>query len=529
MVMEVLGQQLLRWIIKSNYRGLPLPCVRTIIRQVLQGLDYLHTKCAIIHTDIKPENVLLLAEDSDLQQMAADAALLEKTHPPQANNQSEHRSPPQGTVSTGAFERKQKQAMTQLFSGVLRSKISGVFRSLGVLTERVSQPLRKRRSGRCNTSQLPAEGTSALQNSHTLSHTLQEENEEPDQDTHTRDGPVDASLALPHTPSPTRQSPETSQPAKPTQEESRPPVSNAYAAMLASLRSAAVENTPPTPDDDAHEPSDNTNTHTPSDDNNTQALSDENTQATSEDTTHTPPNDSTDTPSDGPTHTQPSEQTLTPDGATHTPSDEQIHTPSDEQTHTPSKTEADHQDTRAPTNKGPVNPMNPDDAHRVRIKIADLGNSCWVHKHFSDDIQTCQYRSIEVLIGADYSTAADIWSTACLAFELATGDFLFEPEAGESYSREEDHVAHIMELLGPLPVNFAMSGRRSRQLFNKKGQLKRISRLRSWSLCDVLQQKYGWSQRDAQGFTHFLLPMLTLMPQHRATAAQCLAHPWINA
>uniref|UniRef100_A0A8C7WWH4 non-specific serine/threonine protein kinase n=1 Tax=Oryzias sinensis TaxID=183150 RepID=A0A8C7WWH4_9TELE len=34
MVLEVLGHQLLKWIIKSNYMGLPLVCVKTIIRQV---------------------------------------------------------------------------------------------------------------------------------------------------------------------------------------------------------------------------------------------------------------------------------------------------------------------------------------------------------------------------------------------------------------------------------------------------------------------------------------------------------------
>lgn len=34
MVFEVLGHHLLKWIIKSNYQGLPLRCVKSIIRQV---------------------------------------------------------------------------------------------------------------------------------------------------------------------------------------------------------------------------------------------------------------------------------------------------------------------------------------------------------------------------------------------------------------------------------------------------------------------------------------------------------------
>ena len=35
----------------------------------------------------------------------------------------------------------------------------------------------------------------------------------------------------------------------------------------------------------------------------------------------------------------------------------------------------------------------------LKVKIADLGNACWVHHHFTEDIQTRQYRSLEVLIG----------------------------------------------------------------------------------------------------------------------------------
>ena len=57
------------------------------------------------------------------------------------------------------------------------------------------------------------------------------------------------------------------------------------------------------------------------------------------------------------------------------------------------------------------------------------------------------------------------------AFELATGDYLFEPHSGEDYSRDEDHLAHIIELLGPIPKNIALGGKYSREFFNKKGTL----------------------------------------------------------
>lgn len=41
--------------------------------QVLHGLDYLHTKCKIIHTDIKPENILLCVGDTYIRRLAAEA------------------------------------------------------------------------------------------------------------------------------------------------------------------------------------------------------------------------------------------------------------------------------------------------------------------------------------------------------------------------------------------------------------------------------------------------------------------------
>lgn len=51
---------------------------------------------------------------------------------------------------------------------------------------------------------------------------------------------------------------------------------------------------------------------------------------------------------------------------------------------------------------------------RITVKIADLGNACWTDHHFTDDIQTRQYRCPEVILGAKWGTSADVWSAACV-------------------------------------------------------------------------------------------------------------------
>jgi serine/threonine-protein kinase SRPK3 len=164
----------------------------------------------------------------------------------------------------------------------------------------------------------------------------------------------------------------------------------------------------------------------------------------------------------------------------------------------------------------------------VSFKIADLGNACWTDKHFSEDIQTRQYRSPEVLMGSGYDTSADIWSLACMVFELVTGDYLFDPKGSDEYPRDEDHLALIIELLGPIPGTMINKGKRSATFFNRRNELRHIKHLRYWGLCDVLTQKYRLPPKDATDLSNFLALMLQVDSTKRATAQQLLCHPWLS-
>ncbi|KAK1581118.1 hypothetical protein Q3G72_003290 [Acer saccharum] len=68
----------------------------------------------------------------------------------------------------------------------------------------------------------------------------------------------------------------------------------------------------------------------------------------------------------------------------------------------------------------------------LKCKLVDFGNACWTYKQFKNNIQTRQYRCPEVLLGAKYSTSADLWSFACICFDLLTGDVLFDPHSGDN-------------------------------------------------------------------------------------------------
>lgn len=69
MVFEILGVNLLEIMKRYDYKGIPIPLVRRVAKQILIGLDYLHRICRIIHTDLKPENVIISLTRDELDEI----------------------------------------------------------------------------------------------------------------------------------------------------------------------------------------------------------------------------------------------------------------------------------------------------------------------------------------------------------------------------------------------------------------------------------------------------------------------------
>ncbi|KAF5383895.1 hypothetical protein D9757_007384 [Collybiopsis confluens] len=165
----------------------------------------------------------------------------------------------------------------------------------------------------------------------------------------------------------------------------------------------------------------------------------------------------------------------------------------------------------------------PEAEEHITVKIADLGNATWAERHFTDKIQTRQYRAPEIILGAEWGTSVDMWSLACVLFELITGgDLLFDTASARDYSEDDDHIAQIIELNGALPLSFTKFAKHSAEFFTTQGDLRHISKLRFWPLGSVLSEKYCLTAPVVETLVGFLDPMLSSSPDMRAGAKDML-------
>lgn len=428
MVFEVLGENLLGLIRRYKHRGIPIVFVKQIAKQLLSALDFLHRKCGVIHTDLKPENVLI--EIGDVEQIVR---MVEQENKERKLQRKLLKSSKTSTANSSYGNIKDSEQLNHR----AKSKPST---SVASPTNQIVSPSLGR-SGRRSRRQTLITGSQPL-------------------------------------PSPLRAFNKS--------------FTNIYGFSTTTntpIKSLSINNSTVNA----------TTTDSPIPLSSTAERHDE---------------DRDDIDHDGTLNNSLSSMSISNSNSYQPVNVNPMQIPND------SNFRLDD----SSTNFDDV--INEDEL--ISVKIADLGNACWTNHHFTDEIQTRQYRAPEVLLGYHWGCSSDLWSFASLIFELLTGDYLFDPRDGKSYSKDDDHIAQIIELLGPFPRMMIKESFYGRDFFNSRFEMRRILKLKPWGLKDVLVEKYKFSISDSIEIADFLLPMLQLQPEERADAGGMINHPWLR-
>lgn len=115
-------------------------------------------------------------------------------------------------------------------------------------------------------------------------------------------------------------------------------------------------------------------------------------------------------------------------------------------------------------------------------------------------------------------------------FELVSGEYLFYPEASvaDDYDIDDDHIAKMIEILGPMPQNLFREGRRYKEIFDANGRLQRIRYLQPTTIVELLMDVAQLPGIEARLLSEFLTPMFAYDINTRAPARECLNSSWLE-
>jgi len=152
-------------------------------------------------------------------------------------------------------------------------------------------------------------------------------------------------------------------------------------------------------------------------------------------------------------------------------------------------------------------------------------------------IQTREYRAPEILLGTDFCPRTDVWSVGCMVYELITGDFLMDPKRKATNERDMDveHLAMIMQILGPVPSRIATSGKSSRpprfihRYFSEDGRFLFADKYRSYPRRSIAAELEVYLEpAEAERAAQFIMSCFTYDPMERCHAADLLNHSWLR-
>lgn len=155
----------------------------------------------------------------------------------------------------------------------------------------------------------------------------------------------------------------------------------------------------------------------------------------------------------------------------------------------------------------------------------------WADNHLTEIIQPVALRAPEVLTGAPWDAAADLWNLGAVVLEMFRAIRMFSGEYPQGQYKLKQHLAEIEHLYGPFPkalldkANQDIAG----TIFDNQGKVIDVQLFPDRP--DLSSEVYtlGLEQDDKEEFLSFLHSLMKINPVERPSPEDLLRGRWLYA
>ncbi|KAF2189938.1 kinase-like protein [Zopfia rhizophila CBS 207.26] len=158
--------------------------------------------------------------------------------------------------------------------------------------------------------------------------------------------------------------------------------------------------------------------------------------------------------------------------------------------------------------------------------LCDFSNAQFGEEYYIGEVMPDLYRAPEIVLGIPWNEKIDIWSIGLmLVWDLFEGKHMFNQRLPNRDLSSAAHLARMITLLGPPPMDLLQRGKVSEDFFDKDGRHVADIVIPATSLESEEENLEG---EEKALFLQFLRSMLQWEPRDRKSAKELIEDPWLQ-